>query len=286
MSENEPKKLPDDMVVQLESFEEESSEDPMICRDTGTLPPQPQGKLFCRVGPKKWVEVDKEGRCVVTGVIQTRWNAPPLVMKSLSRRRKPKPKKCHPKFLRKGYSVDINTKGDPAGVTWQEREPWAAYCWCRLAFLEGKANVAEMVEKTGFTDRQVKYWIYVSREKRMSWMEERRIEQNKIVQAVLKNTKDKCVETVQQLLDIVASKVGSITMDDATELTVREMKDLVAVADDLHKISQLESGKPTDIKGNVKLTREAVLEKLKAADPYVNYDEPKESGASKKSTTH
>ncbi len=277
--------MSDETEIDQESFEDEE-EDPMVCRQTEPLPPIPLAKKHVRVSHHEWKEVDDQGRCVHTGEKLVPWVRPPLRMKSLTKKPRAKKKpKIHPKFNLRSSIITINSYADPNGKTWSEREPYPAYNWAKEEYLKG-ASLSAIQEKTGWSEARLMNWAYESVTNRMCWKEERQVEQNKIVRAVLKNTQDECVESVKQILRIVGIKIEAIDDQAAMNLSVKEVKDLVSVAEDLHKISQIEAGKPTNIVGNVKLTREAVLEKLKAADPYVNYDEPEKPNATKESTSH
>jgi hypothetical protein len=271
--------------VTAESWDEED-EDPMVCRQTEPLPPIPLAKKHVRVSSHEWKEVDDQGRCVHTGEKLKPWVKPPLRMKSLTKKPRAKKKpKIHPKFNLRSSIITINSYADPNGSTWSEREPYPAYNWAREEFHKG-TSLKDIQEKTGWSHARLVNWAYESVSGRMCWKEERQVEHNKIVRAVLKNTQEECVQSVKEILNIVAIKIAAIDEHAAKELSVKEVKDLVSVAEDLHKISQIEAGKPTNISANVKLTRESVLEKLKASDPYVNYDELEKPNATKEPTPH
>lgn len=250
-----------------------------------------QKPKWVRVAKSQWVAVDPvTGIDPITGNRPTPYEPTPE-LKSLRMSKAPRSKKSKlsPKFRAKHGIVDLNSKGDPNGATWALREPLAAYEWARLAYLEEGKTLREIAEHTGFKERLVRDWAYRGCEKRNSWSEDKRVQQNKTVQAILKSTRDQCVDTVKQMLGVIDTKVRSITEEEAKGLSVADVKRLVECVGDLHKISQLESGDPTAIVQNVKRTAADVKRMLQEADPLVDYgfdDEEGASGSTESETTH
>lgn len=260
--------------------EDEESPEPIERAPYGTK----NKTKWVKTGEKQWTAVDPEtGIDPLTGEVPKVWMPPPPEMRSLSRRRAKKTKpKIHPKFQLKSSIITFDTPGDPNAETWGEREPYAAYQWAREQYFQGTATLDQIAEHTGFDRRRVDAWAFQSTEKRMCWSKEREVAQNKAIREIARTTKETCVQIIKDTLKVVDIKVSSIDEASAKKLSVREVQCLVGVIGDLHKISQLEDGKPTDITAKVTLTRQSVLDKLKAADPMVNYeaDEPAKSETS------
>lgn len=245
---------------------------------------QPPTTKPVRVSRYKWVHVDLVTGLDENGQKPIEWKSPMEDLRrkakherKLSKKRgrtlKNNRKKIHPKFLRRGTIIDINTKGDPDAKDWCDREPLEAYNFARLAYLQGTHSLREICEITGHEKKRLDYWSLISTNERMSWKEEKDIQQNATIKAILKSTKDQCVDIIKKTLDVVSTRVNEISEDSAKLLTIKEVQSLVGVCGDLHKISQLEMGQPTDIVTNIKVTRESVLKKLKAADPLMDYGE-------------
>lgn len=149
--------------------------------------------------------------------------------------------------------------------------------------MKGESSLEAIHEKTGFKVSQIRSWVYHSSKDRDSWLEEKKVFQNQVVRAMVKDTKEKCLELIASTLDVVETRIKHLKADAARGegLKITEVRALVSALKDLHTISQLESGDPTAVIANAKMTHKEIMEKLKKADPLITYDEEDESDSSK-----
>lgn len=140
-----------------------------------------------------------------------------------------------------------------------------------------------MSERTGFKVTQIRSWIHYSTDGRDSWHEEKKVFQNQVVRAMVKDTKDKCLALIADTLDVVETRIKHLKAEASRgeALKVSEVKSLVSAIKELHTISQLESGDPTAISANAKMTHKEIMAKLKQADPLIDYNEKDEPDTSK-----
>lgn len=230
-------------------------------------PPEASPGSWVRTSEKGWTRVDERGIDPKTGEVPVPWVEgiklePPKLTKF-----KPKTTKgLSPKFVAKPSVVDVLGEGDPNGELWCQREPLASYQWARTAYITATHPIEEISAKTGWPRVKLDYWIRFQTKDRDSWLHEKRAYQNRAVYAILKTTKQKCVETVDRTLDVIATAIDAIDDEQAFKMTPKDISLLVGVASELHRIGQLEGGNPTDIIARTKLTKEKVLERLKSAD--------------------
>lgn len=240
-------------------------------------PEHPEGK-WVKTSRKGWTWTDKDGIDPKTGMIPEPYKPELDLTLAKTKPRKPKKDKwakLHPKFRPPPTVEDVLlSKGDPNAEKWCDREPLASYQWAREKYLTSEMPLDAIATHTGWGLNRLKHWARVGSKKRPSWLSEKRAEQNKTIREIQKTTRDKCIDTVKRTLEVIDQAIGSISEEDATNLAIRDISLLVNVAKELHNISQLEAGDPTEIVGRTTLTRDKVLERLKKVD-IIAYDSDK-----------
>lgn len=178
---------------------------------------------------------------------------------------------------------------DPNAEEWCRRNFLEAYQWARTHYIRSTMPLSDIAKRTGFTVRQLKVYANENTRRRNSWYLDRKVFQNALVREMVKDTKERCVALMSSMMDVIERRVEVLkqNVEEGNSLKVSEVKALVGAVKEVHEISQLESGDPTKIVQNMKLTREEILRKLKEADPLVNYEEDKkEEGVVERESTH
>jgi len=240
-----------------------------------------------RTGRKTWESVVPfTERSIKTGLPVKEWipgrESKFMVSKTGQTRKAPPPKsewkaKLKPSVVSFAKPEDIN------GATWGGRDPHEAYQWARQEYLKGTSSIPAIAEKTGFKLSQVKEWTCRTTKDRDSWFEEKKVFQNLAVQQLVKDTKQKCLDLINDTLTVVETRIQHLkeNAEEGKALRISEVRGLVSALKDLHTISQLEQEKPTSINQNAKMSHADILERLKKADPLINYTEESESDPSK-----
>lgn len=241
--------------------------------------PAPKGleAEWVRVSETKWAAVGRDGLDIITGEQPVAWTPPDTPPEPKITKRAPKQKrnKLSERVNRRLGITDLSATGNPDAELWCDREPLASYQWARTAYITSQHTMKEIAEHTGWPHYKIQFWANVSAKCRPSWASEKRIEQNRILNGVLKNTKEQCVQVIKNTLDVIDKAVSAIDDERAISMSPKDISLMVGVAVELHKVSRLESGDPTNIIGRAKLTKQSVLEKLKAAD-IISYEPSEE----------
>ena len=249
-----------------------------------------ENERWIRVGPKKWELTNTlTGRSVRTNLPVVEWlpsrETRFIVSKSGKTRKAPPPKRDWKKQTLKQSVVSFAKPADINGATWGEREPHEAYQWARQEYLNGTSSIPAIAEKTGFSASQIREWTSRTTRDRDSWFEEKKVFQNLAVQQLVKDTKQKCLDLINDTLTVVETRIKHLkeNAEEGKALRISEVRGLVSALKDLHTISQLEQEKPTSINQNAKMSHKDILDRLKKADPLINYtdDEDAESDTSK-----
>lgn len=245
---------------------------------------------WVRVGPKQWEPTDPlTGRSLRTGQPVGEWiparEQKLIVSKSGKTRKAPPPKSEWKKSLKPSV-IEFVKPADTNGETWGEREPYEAYQWARQEYLKGTSSIEAMHERTGFKVSQIRSWIYHNSKERDGWHEEKKVFQNQAVHQLIKDTKQKCLDLINDTLSVVETRINHLkeNAEEGKALRVSEVRALVSALKDLHQVSQLEQEKPTSINQNAKMSHRDILERLKKSDPLINYnaaDDEDESDTSK-----
>ena len=242
------------------------------------IPPPPKSGKWLRTSRNGWTHVNDDGIDPKTGCKPEPYDPDKDLRLSKSRpRRKKKKPKLHPKFRTPPtVSELLASTGNPDAESWCDREPMASYQWAREQYLTSTMPLEAIGAHTGWGMNRLKHWARVGSKARPSWLSEKRTEQNKTIRAIQKSTRDNCVETVKKTLAVIDQAISAISEEDAVGMAVRDISLLVNIAKELHNISQLEAGDPTEIVGRTTLTRDKVLERLKKVD-IISYEPEKET---------
>ena len=197
----------------------------------------------------------------------------------------------NPKFVKKKWDIKPpslaeqaapNPDGAPKPLAMTD--PYQAYEMARQAYLDG-VSLRDIVDKTGFPDHKVRQWIFYGGGMRTDdefqkkcWRDQRRELEGAKTRGVYLIDKERILNTLDKTLNLIDKGIEFFAGRE-NELDARSIKDFTVIASELHRMQALEGGKPTEILGKVKLTHKTVLERLKKADPFVNYVEKKEEPA-------
>lgn len=166
--------------------------------------------------------------------------------------------------------------GDKNSVLWCEQDPVGAYQWAKVAWFAGE-TVVNIWCKTGFPEWRLNSWIYGYDasdfpDDEKGWKEQREELEKKLMASIFKSEKERYHRLLGKMLSAMERGVDHLLASNEF-LTPKDISSLSTASKGLYEMIQLELGKPTQIVGRAKVTREQILEKLKKND-LISYDQP------------
>lgn len=123
--------------------------------------------------------------------------------------------------------------------------PTEAKLWARWAWWTGKYSIAEIAENINASDFRIRSWIHGTT-RTPGWAEEKEKDDRRALRKAIHGNTVRMDKILKQMLDIL-ERTGTLFIEDNKQLTIAEFNMITNAFEKLHKVRQLEMGRPTEI---------------------------------------